>query len=212
MLEAVVLHSHSIDGGRPIPVQRLDGGWTDARYAEATTLLEAILKRITALSVLVLSLTTGASAFTSHPTPVPGGANQAAGVAGTFGQKLFNGEVRLLPKEIRDANDTDALNPPSGEKWIVFTASASNGTARTLDMTQFVASIVSADGDTLQAAPDRLKPMGGVYGIPPGGQWKEQIFFSTPVNFVPVKIVLLPYDRKHQAFRITVRASDYSHS
>lgn len=166
------------------------------------------MKRITALSVLVLSLTTGASAFTSHPTPVPGGANQAMGVAGTFGQKLFNGEVRLVPKEIRDANDSDGLTAASGDKWIVFTASASNGTAHALDMTQFIASIVSADGDTVQA--NHLKPNGGVYGVPPGGQWKEQIFFVTPANFVPTKIVLLPFDRKHQAFRITVRAADYA--
>jgi hypothetical protein len=51
--------------------------------------------------------------------------------------------------------------------------------------------------------------MGGVYGVPPGGQWKEQILYEVPADFSPTKIVLLPYDGKHQAFRITVRASDY---
>jgi hypothetical protein len=169
----------------------------------------ASMKQVTALSVLVLLLGAGTAALSSPETPVPGGANQASGVAGTFNEKLFNGEIRLVPKEIRDANDADGLSAASGQKWIVFTASASNGTPRALDMQQFVASIVDADGDTFQAQPDKVKPMGGVFGVPPGGQWKEQILFDVPANFVPVKIVLLPYDRKHQAFRITVQADDY---
>jgi hypothetical protein len=170
------------------------------------------MNRITILLALVLALNAGAAASLSPATPVPGGANQAAGVAGTFGQKLFNGEVRLVPKEIRDANDSDGLTAASGQKWIVFTASASNGTARALDMQQFIASIVDSDGDTFQAQPDKVKPMGGLFGVPPGGRWKEQILYDVPANFSPVKIVLLPYDRKHQAFRITVRAADYAHS
>jgi hypothetical protein len=170
------------------------------------------MKRLTALSVFVLSLGAGAAALSSPATPVPGGANQASGVAGTFGQKLFNGEVRLVPKEIRNANDSDGLTAASGQKWIVFTASASNGTPHAFDMQQFEASIADSDGDTYQAQPDKVKPMGGVFGVPPGGQWKEQILFDLPANFVPVKIVLLPYNRKHQAFRITVRAEDYAHS
>ncbi len=166
------------------------------------------MKRTIASAVLVLSVTASALAAAS-PTPVPGGANQAAGVAGTFGQKLFNGEVRIVPKELRDANAADGLTAAPGQKWVVFTASASNGTAHALDMQQFVASIVDASGDTYQAQPDKAKPMGGLYGVPPGGQWKEQISYEVPADFSPVKIVLLPYDRKHQAFRITVRTSDY---
>jgi hypothetical protein len=176
------------------------------------SLLEASLKRTTVLLALVISLGARAAALSAPATPVPGGANQAAGVAGTFGQKLFNGEVRLVPKELRDANDSDGLTAASGQKWIVFTASASNGTARAFDMQQFVASIVDSDGDTFQAQPDKAKPVGGLFGVPPGGQWKEQIAYEVPANFVPTKIVLLPYDRKHQAFRITIRAADYKHA
>ncbi len=170
------------------------------------------MKRTTALLAIVLSLSANAIAARSAATPVPGGANQASGVAGTFGAKLFNGEVRLLPKELRDANDSDGLTAADGQKWIVFTATASNGTSRALDMQQFVASIADADANTIQAQPDKLKPVGGVYGVVPGGAWKEQILFEVPASFVPVKIVLLPSDRKHQAFRITVRATDYRHS
>jgi hypothetical protein len=169
------------------------------------------MKRIITLAALAVSLCSGAAAYAA-PTPIPGGANQAAGVAGTFGQKLFNGEVRLLPREMHDATDADGLMAATGKKWIVFTASASNGTSHALDMTQFIASVVDQDGDTLQAQPDKVTPMGGVYGQPPGGQWKEQVRFDVPLDFVPVKIVLLPYDRKHQAFRITVRPQDYAHS
>ena len=121
------------------------------------------MKRTTALSALVLTLCTSAAALSS-PTPIPGGANQAAGVAGTFGQRLFNGEVRLLPRDIRNASESDGLTAAPGKKWLVFTASASNGTARALDMQQFVASIADADGDTIQAQPDKVKPMGGVFG------------------------------------------------
>ena len=170
------------------------------------------MKRTSALFAVFVALNASAFAATPHATPVPGGANQASGVAGTFGGKLFNGEVRLVPKEIRDAIDADGLTAVDGQKWIVFTASASNGTAHALDMQQFVASIVDADDNTIQAQPDKLKPVGGVYGVVPGGAWKEQIAFEVPQNFIPVKIVLLPNDRKHQAFRITVRADDYRRS
>jgi hypothetical protein len=169
------------------------------------------MKRTTALCALALTLCASAAALSS-PTPIPGGANQAAGVAGTFGQRLFNGEIRLLPRDLRDASESDGLMAATGKKWIVFTASASNGTAHALDMQQFTASIADSDGDTLQAQPDKVKPMGGVFGEPPGGQWKEQVMFDVPLDFVPVKIVLLPYDGKHPAFRITVRPGDYAHS
>ena len=164
------------------------------------------------LFVMVCSvgaLTVSGVAWAAAPTPVPGGANQAVGVAGTFGQKLFNGQVRLVPRQLRNAVDADGLSAVPSQKWIVFTASASNGTAHAFDMSQFIASIADANGDTHQAQPDKVKPMGGVYGVPPGVQWQEQIFFDVPAAFVPAKIVLLPFDRKHGAFRVTVRASDY---
>ena len=170
------------------------------------------MKRLSALLALVATLSVHAAAQSATATPIPGGAHQAAGVAGTLGQKLFNGEVRLVPKEIRNANASDGMTAADGQKWIVFTASASNGTPHAFSMTQFNASIVSADGDTVQAAPNDLKPMGGVYGVPPGGQWKERVSFVVPSNFVPVKILLVPYDQKHQAFRITIRTTDYANS
>jgi hypothetical protein len=159
---------------------------------------------------MMLAAALAAGALAATPTPIPGGANQAAGVAGGFGHKLFNGEVRLIPKELRNATPEDDLTAVDGQKWIVFTAAASNGTSKDLDMQQFTASIVDEDGDTHQAQPDKVKPMGGVFGVPPGGKWKEQIYFDVPANFKPVKILLRPYDGKHKAFRITVRPEDYA--
>ena len=169
------------------------------------------MNRLSASFSLAVALSVGAPAYaaTSHVKPVPGGANQAAGTSGTFGQKLFNGEVRLVPREIRNATAADNATIAAGQKFIVFTASASNGTSKALNMQQFNASIADSDGDTVQASPDRLLPMGGVFGVVPGGQWKETIQFAVPENFIPVKIVILPYDGKHPGFRITVRSSDY---
>lgn len=154
------------------------------------------------LAIAAYAATAGLARAT--PTPIPGGANQANGVQGSIGDKLFNGEVRLQPTEIRYATDADGFTNTADQRWIVFTANASNGTHKALDMQQFNASIVDAQGNTIQAQPDKVRPTGGVYGVPPGGGWKEQIFFEVPTNFVPDKIVLQPYDGKHPVFRISV--------
>jgi hypothetical protein len=167
------------------------------------------MKRIIVLAALCAGAV-AAGAYAATPTPIAGGANQAAGVAGTFGDKLFNGEVRLTPRTVRNATPQDGLTSADGQKWVVFTAAAGNGTGKDLDMQQFTASVADADGDTYQAQPDKVKPIGGVFGVPPGGKWNEQILFDVPATFNPVKIVLRPYDGKHPAFRITVRASDYA--
>jgi hypothetical protein len=160
-------------------------------------------------TALLLVLVALGSAASAAPTPVPGGSNQADAAAGGFGKPLFNGEVRLIPRELRDATAADGLTTTSDKKWIVFTATASNGAKRVLDMQQFTASVADASGDEETAQPDKLKPVGGVFGIPPGGSWREQIAFLVPAAFVPTKIVLLPFDRKHKGFRITVKPTDY---
>jgi hypothetical protein len=158
---------------------------------------------------LVLIASAGVVLAAPTPTPIPGGAVQARGVTGTIGSKLFNGEVRLRPTELRDATSADGLSGTADQRWLVFTAAASNGTNRALDMQQFIASIVDGEGNTIQAQPDKVRPAGGVYGVPPGGGWKEQVFFLVPKNFKPLKIVLAPYDGKHPVFRITIRPRDY---
>jgi len=162
------------------------------------------------LSALAIVLSMGVAA--ADPTPIPGGSNQAIGVTGTIGSTLFNGEVRLKPTELRDATPADGMVTSSDKKWLVFTATASNGMHRTLNMVQFIASISDADGNTLQAQGDKVHPTGGIFGTPPGGAWKEQVFFDVPAQFTPAKIVLAPYDGKHPVFRITIRPQDYHRS
>ncbi len=164
--------------------------------------------RITATLALSLTLASFATA-SAAPTPVPGGANQAEGVATIFGKPSFNGEVRLTPRTLRDATASDGFTAPSGQKWLVFQATGANGTNKPLDMQQFVASIVNADGESYAAQPDKLLPMGGVYGIAPGAGWREQVAFQVPADFVPAKIVLLPANKKHAAFRIAVGPNEY---
>ncbi len=90
----------------------------------------------------------------------------------------------------------------------IFQATAANGTTKPLDMSQFVASIVNADGESYAAQPDKLLPVEGVYGIAPGAAG-GQVALQVPTDFVPAKIVLLPANRKHEAFRIAVGANDY---
>lgn len=158
---------------------------------------------LTAAAFAAASIAAGAA-----PTPIPGGADQANGVQGAIGAKLFNGEVRLQPAEIRYATAAGGFSNTTDQRWIVFTASASNGTHRPLDMQQFNASIVDAQGNTVQAQPDKVRPTGGVYGVPPGGGWKEQVYFLVPTTFAPDKIVLQPYDGKHPVFRINIGFND----
>jgi hypothetical protein len=167
--------------------------------------------RLFSTMTLLFALALSAAAASASPTPVPGGANQADAVAATFGRAAFNGEVRLTPRQLRDATAADSYTATAGSKWIIFTATAANGTSKALDMQQFVASVVDANGESVAAQPDKLLPVGGVYGIAPGAGWREQVAFLVPSDFTPAKIVLLPYDKKHKAFRIAVGPNDYHH-
>jgi hypothetical protein len=91
--------------------------------------------------------------------------------------------------------------------WFAFRSLMSNGTPRVLDMQQFSASLVDADGVVVAAQPDKVRPIGAVTGVPPGGAWHENIFFNVPAGFVPVKIVLVPA-AAGKAFRIDLAAGD----
>lgn len=167
--------------------------------------------RLTTTISLLFALSLGAAtAVSASPTPVPGGANQAEGVPTTFGKAAFNGEVRLTPRQLRDATAADDYIAPTGQKWVVLLATAANGTSKSLDMQQFVASIVNADGESVAADPDKINPIGCACGIAPGAGWREKIAFLVPTDFKPVKIIVIPYDRKHKAFRITVGPNDYT--
>lgn len=144
------------------------------------------------------------------PTPVPGGANQAAAVAGGLHSTLFNGLVRVRNMTLGKLNGTSTEDYPdtADVHWIAFRALMSNGTAKPLDMLQFSASIVDADGIAVPAQPDKVRPMGMVSNIPPGGAWRESILFAVPKDFKPAKIVLIQSNTHYKAFRITLAPGD----
>ena len=165
----------------------------------------------TVLSVLTALFVLSASGFAiAKPTPVPGGANQTAGVAGTLHGTLFNGQVRVRKMSLGkpDNSPNESYADTADEKWIVFRALMSNGTSKPLEMTQFSASIVDADGIAIAAQPDKVRPIGMVTNIPPGGAWKESILFLVPKDFKPTKIVLVAANPKYKAFRITIAPTD----
>jgi hypothetical protein len=160
------------------------------------------------LAAAVLAAFTAPAAAT--PTPVPGGANQTLAVAGSLHDTLFNGQVRVRKMSIGkpDGSPNESYADNAAEKWIAFRAVMSNGTAKVLDMSQFSASIVDADGIVVAAQPDKVRPLGTVNNIPPGGAWKETIFFNVPKDFKPAKIVLVTVNSKYKSFRIDIGASD----
>jgi hypothetical protein len=152
----------------------------------------------------------GAGAQAAQPTPVPGGANQALGVAGSLRATLFNGQTRVRKMTLGkpDGSQNESYADTADAKWLAFRALMSNGTSQVLTMTQFSASLVDGDGIAVAAQPDKVRPIGAVTGIPPGGAWKETILFAVAPDFVPVKIVLVPSDRHYKAFRITLAPAD----
>jgi hypothetical protein len=169
--------------------------------------------RVRFLSSLALSVALAASAIgpvTAKPTPVPGGANQTRAVAGGLHATLFNGQVRLRKMMLtKPDNSTSESYPDTPDtKWLVFRALASNGMPKVLEMSQFSASLVDGDGVAVAAQPDKVRPVGMVSNIPPGGAWKETILFNVPRDFKPVKIVLVSADKHYPSFRITIAASD----
>jgi hypothetical protein len=163
-----------------------------------------------------LSLVAAALCFTVSPalakpaTPEPGGANQAVAVAGTLHDTLFNGQVRVRKMSLGkpDSSPSESYQDSADTKWIVFRATMSNGTSKPLEMSQFTASIVDADGIAVAAQPDKVRPAGMVANIPPGGAWKETILFDVPNDFKPAKLVLVSANPKYKSFRITLAASD----
>ncbi len=158
------------------------------------------------LAVIAVAVATAVMPAFAAPTPVPGGANQTLAVAGTLHDTLFNGQARVRKMSLGKPNGTPSESYPdtADSKWIVFRAVMSNGTRKPLEMTQFTASIVDADGIAVAAQPDKVRPMGVVANIPPGGAWKETILFEVPTDFKPAKIVLVSANPKYKSFRITV--------
>jgi hypothetical protein len=162
------------------------------------------------LSAVAAAAIAAGPAFAAAPTPEPGGANQAHAVAGGLRDTLFNGQVRVRKMTLGKPNSSpdESYADDAQTSWIVLRALMSNGTPHVLEMTQFSASIVDADGVAVAAQPDKVRPVGMVTNIPPGGAWRESILFAVPKDFQPVKIVLISGNPHYKSFRINLAASD----
>jgi hypothetical protein len=135
---------------------------------------------IAAVAVLALALTLGGRTQAS-PTPVPGGANQSAGISGPITGELFNGKLRLKKMSLTPKTDL-------GDNYLVFSAIVANGTKTNREVL-LEAHMADADGVTLnQTAGD---PQGGPCALAPGAACRNSFRFKiTDPQFKPVKILV----------------------
>jgi len=161
--------------------------------------------RRTNLIAMLLTLALGADAAIASPkpTPVPGGANQTAGVNGTMSQVLFNGTLRLRKMSLTDAAPGDTVRPGPGQRALVFHAIISNGTHR-YNHGYFDASLADADGITVAG-----RPLDDGWDLQPAAAAHTTYGFAIPSGFVPTRLVLIQVATQHaRAFRIAIRPSD----
>ena len=151
---------------------------------------------------LALVIGGGAATALAKPTPVPGGANQLAGVSGTLSQTLFNGTLRLHGMSLKDAVPADNVHPNAvGDRTLVFRAIVNNGTHHE-DHGYFDATLADADGITVMG-----RPLNDGWSLEPGAAARVVNAFSVPAGFVPTKLLLVEAAHpKSGAFRITIKA------
>jgi hypothetical protein len=154
--------------------------------------------------LLALLLGGGAVTALAKPTPVPGGANQLAGVSGTLSQTLFNGTLRLHGMSLKDAGPADNVHPNApGERALVFRAVVNNGTHHE-DHGYFDATLADADGITVTG-----RPLDSGWSLEPGAAARVANGFSVPAGFKPTKLLLAESAHpKARAFRITIKPAD----
>ena len=162
------------------------------------------LRGLQVCSMLLAFVLGGALLANAAPTPVPGGANQTAGVSGTMSQTLFNGTLRIKSMSLKDAAPADHINPNApGERALVFRAIVSNGTKHE-HHGYFDASLADANGITVAG-----RPLDSGWSLEPGAAAHAVNGFSVPHDFVPVRLVLIESAHpKARAFRIAIRPTD----
>jgi hypothetical protein len=160
------------------------------------------------VSAMLLAFLLGAESTPASavPTPVPGGANQQAGVSGTFSDVLFNGRLRLRAMSLKDAVPADNEHPNKpGERAVVFHAIVSNGMHHEVHGF-FNATLADANGITVEG-----RPLDDGWSLEQGAAARTATGFSIPADFVPTKLVLLEAAvPSAKAFRITIRSKDLS--
>jgi hypothetical protein len=152
------------------------------------------------------ALTGGADAA---PTPVPGGANQVNALSGTFGQTVFNGEIRMTPSDLRiaPAADVNAYYPgtlAAGTKVLAFTILIRNGTQ---DEFRGLFNYTLADKDDVVTPGAATHP--GLVSILQGAATRQEAIVPVDPSFVPVKLIVQcgACGPKFRAMRFTIPAS-----
>ena len=160
------------------------------------------------LALAAVSCLLAGSAASASPTPIPGGANQVTAVAGTVGQTLFNGMVRLKVDELRDATADDhpeTALPGAGQRVMVLTALVRNGTHAPF---QELLTYTLADADDVTfAIPGYLiKP--SPLNVQQGGAARQKSLFLVDAGFHPTKLIVQcpSCSRSHpfRAFRVSL--------
>lgn len=138
--------------------------------------------RVSSAAIAILALTiTLAGRTQASPTPLPGGANQSAGVSGPITGELFSGKLRLRKMSLTPKTDL-------GDHYLVFSTLIANGT-KINRVVLLEAHLVDADGVTLnQRAGD---PMEGPCTLAPGAACHESFRFKiTDPQFKPAKVLV----------------------
>jgi hypothetical protein len=132
---------------------------------------------IAALGIALL----GRTDASPTPTPVPGGANQAAGTSGPITGQLFNGKLRLSKMSLTPKTDL-------GDNYLVFSTIVANGTKKDREVL-LQAHLADADGVTLNQSPG--DPNGGPCALAPGAACRNSFSFKiTDPQFKPVKVLV----------------------
>jgi hypothetical protein len=158
------------------------------------------MKRVTLFgALLALATLVLPSGVFAQSTPVPGGANQAAGVQTTYPHPVFNGFVRIKPKYFGAPRPQDTITetPADGRQVLVFEGVISNGrTTPYMDDP----SILLSDADGITADTRSVEPNGII--LQQASAAKLYVVFWAPKDFVPDHIVFTCQSTKCKPIRI----------
>jgi hypothetical protein len=165
--------------------------------------------RIPVPAFVAALLLASAAGSVAAPTPVPGGANQVAGMSGAVGQTLFNGVVRLTIQSAgpaTDASDLSLILPSASQKALLITALIKNGThapfAEVLTYT-----LADTDGVTFDVPSYMVKP--NPVSLAQGAAVRQRLAFPVDKAYAPVKLLVQCSTCKKntfKAFRVTLPA------
>ncbi|HEV3153998.1 MAG TPA: hypothetical protein VGZ02_09365 [Candidatus Baltobacteraceae bacterium] len=161
------------------------------------------MRRLPYFAFLALASLAVPQPSTAKPSPVPGGANQIAGVQAVFPHPAFNGFVRIVPKYFGPERPSDnVIEHPSDPNMrvLIFEGVISNGRpAAYMDDPQ----ILLADAGGITADTRSVQPNGII--LQQAMAAKLQVIFWAPKDFVPDHIVYTCQATKCKAIRFLLK-------